>query len=168
MGCFGDCIFCQKIMRKLYIGLIFMILTVSGFWLGFWFEGRVLNSGKQPIPILSSKENLPLPEELITNPTVDKLMANTEGKVVEKKVSDFTLEKDGIKLKIYLEDERGITRFRFETPQGFEDIGYEDIKVGDYLQGGISVFTSQSSARILSPKRNVGEVIAHTFNVTRE
>ncbi|MBI2523455.1 hypothetical protein HYW19_03625 [Candidatus Woesearchaeota archaeon] len=138
----------ENIKRSLLIAII----VVIGLAVGFIIERQI-------------SEKNPLPLEFLANPIVDKLYANAEGTVVAKTEDSMTLEKNGRQITMFIEERVGLTTFFLEQNQSIQ-ISFNEVNVGDNLVGGVSIVLSPQGA-IGLPNRNIGDVIAHRFSVSR-
>lgn len=140
-------------MRRL-ISINF-IAAIIGLILGFVVNHQFLQPTVKP-------KTLPLPGDFLSSSILSSLYANADGKVIAKTNDSFTIKKGPDTLVLSIKETVGITTFMEKTPQGFKNIKFQDVKVGDEVKGGISI-TLQSS-----PTRRSDEIIAHSFIVTHK
>lgn len=105
-----------------------------------------------------------LPAELVKNSVIDNLFANTEGYVSEKHEDYFVLKKNNNSIKLYVEEEMNVTNFYRGDAFENNHILYDDIKIGDYLSGGVSIVPNAFSAKEFV-NRHTGDIIAHVMVV---
>lgn len=132
---------------------ILLIGVLSG------IAGGVLKDRFYPSQIETTK----LPLEIVSNRNVTLLYANANGKVIAKKESDFTIEKDGHQVTIYLDNvSKNLTSFYQMSSTGSAQLNFSDISIADSMEGGISVSIS---------KRNLDKspltLVAHRFKVDK-
>lgn len=139
--------------------IILLAIVIAAFILSFYISYGLSNKPKVTI----KKNIIPVPQEFILNPYLQKLSANIEGKLIEKGKDYFVLESNNNKVKLFMEP-RGLTFFALLSNPN-EEVEYEDIKIGDSLKGGVSIIVSEENAIGMSAKRNRGDIIAHYFIV---
>lgn len=144
-------------MNQIYSYLIIILIAIIGLILGFSAQRQFIKS-----------PTIPLPPEFLASPLIDTFYANVEGRVVTKTADSLTLQKDGNKLTMFIEEDTGLTSFSLSSKQGLQTLDFDDVRVGDYIKGGISIIATPSSAVGLSKPRKVGDVIAHRFTVERK
>ena len=98
----------------------------------------------------------------IANPIVEGLSGNTEGFIIAKTNDMITLKKGNSQIEIYIEEGRGLTTF-FDKDK--KKMIFDEIRIGDYLTGGISILISPEDAASIG--RKSGDLIAQRFTVSR-
>lgn len=143
--------------------LTFIVSLVGGFTVGqIYYQNKPAQ--KQQLPIQS-----------ISNPVLTDLSANISGVLVDKKELSsiegdmdlpgifgvFILENNGQKIEVYATD-RVPTQFFQPPPENKAlnkgHISFEDLKVGDTIEGGISVKNSSASDYIPI-------ILGHSFTI---
>lgn len=145
-------------MGKLRIFLIFILVTIAGLISGYLLERRI-------VPPLSPNPSLPLPTTFLVNPVLDNVYANAEGSVIAKTEDSFVIEKDNQQITLFVEDKTGLTTFSKQTSSKQQSINFNEVQVGDYVRGGVSIVITADRAVGLAKKRNVGDILAHRFMV---
>lgn len=107
---------------------------------------------------------------LITQSSVDHLYANAQGSVASKATDSFVIEKDGNRLTIFVEEDQGITTFNDGSevnPLNPTKPHFVDLKVGQTVKGGVSIFVSKQSTIGTTPSRSQGDIIAHYMTIQK-
>lgn len=149
-------------MKRFILVFLIILSAIAGFLVGFYLNNKYYDQAKQ------TKNSLPIPASFIVSPSLASLSADTEGKVINKTDDSLTIEKDGSKITLLIEEISGLTRFTTKTNQGIQAIKFKDISIGDYIKGGLSVITKDSAAVGMSRPRKVGDIIAHAFMVIKK
>lgn len=142
--------------KNLIFVIIFVFVCLS-------FTGGYLIAKKDKT--VEVVEEIPVPNEFTNNPALQQLNANVKGEIVEKNQEFFTLEDSGRKVTLYYE-RNGISSFT--NKEGGANILYDDLSTGDYLEGGISVIISFDNTIGRTGNRKQGDIIAHSFTVTKK
>lgn len=102
------------------------------------------------------------PTSILSNSVFTEWSGSAEGKVVEKDKESFTLEKNGGKLKIYIQ--KSLTFFIGDeiSPGNRKKLTFDQIPVGTLLRGGVTI-----SRGSLSGNANQ-HVAANGFMVIKE
>ena len=110
---------------------VLLILALIGFISGFLINRQ--------LPKASQQTQIPLPPEFIVSPLIDTFYANVEGKVMDKGKDYMVLQKDNNNIQILIEESIGRTTFAKQSGKTLTEIHFNDVKIGDYLKGGISI-----------------------------
>lgn len=105
---------------------------------------------------------------LITQTSPDLLYANAEGSIESKAADSFVIAKDGNKLTLFVEEDQGITTFNDGSevnPLNPAEPHFVDLKVGQTVKGGVSIFVSSQSALGITPIRVQGDIVAHYMTI---
>lgn len=145
-------------MGKFRILLIFILVTIAGLISGYLLERKI-------VPPLSPNPSLPLPVTFLANPVLDNVYANAEGTVIAKTEDSFIIEKDNQQITLFIEEKTGLTTFAKQTSSGQQSISFNEVQVGDYIRGGVSIVITTDRTVGLAKKRNVGDILAHRFIV---
>lgn len=103
---------------------------------------------------------LPVPKDFISSMVFDNLFVNISGIIVDKNEDYFDLRSNDKMYKIYIEEDRNITGFERNGVR----IRYQDVEVGLYIKGGISIVPRRGAAREF-PDRQPGDIIGHYFQI---
>lgn len=134
--------------------LLVLLIAAIGFAAGFMVEYQLL------------PKEAPLPSALLENPVIDELYADAEGIVIAKNEDSITLDKSGRQIIMYMEEGAGITLFSWQSNHSLR-MDFSEVKIGDSLKGGVSIVVLPESTRGLSKSRNIGDMIANRFLVSR-
>lgn len=120
---------------------------------------------------LAKRKFIPLPAELLTNPLTQALAANVEGRVINKGENYLTLSKnpkDKQGLIIYVEEASGLTAFTEQRNTAVRPLRLADIKMGDYLVGGVNILLKDMAGVGNTLTHKAGDLIGQRFAVGRE
>ena len=145
-------------MKKKYVIYSIIAIAVS---IGSYFIGRLL------APEVKPKQDVirtVLPAKVVTDLAVQQLNADIQGTITKKDKESITfLTSKGTSIKAYEEPQGITTLVKTDTSA----IRFEDLKVGDEIEGGISVVVSEESTVGKTGQRKVGDVILHYITVTQ-
>lgn len=137
------------------------------------------------VSVLTIQEDMPKPESskepvlyndapdlytLIKQSSPDLLYADAQGTVTSKATDSFILEKEANKLTLFVEEDQGITTFNDGSevnPLNPTKPHFVDLKVGQTVKGGVSIFVSVQSTLGLTPSRSQGDIIAHYMTIQK-
>lgn len=149
--------------KNLFLFLLTIFCLVGGS-LGFTLE-RYLDVE------LTKRKFIPLPAELLTNPLTQSLAANVEGRVINKGENYLILSKnpkDKQGLIIYVEEASGLTAFTEQRNTTVRSLRLADIKMGDYLVGGVNILLKDTAGAGNTSAHKTGDPIGQRFAVGRE
>ncbi len=145
----------SDIFGKLFLSAIIFLILGAG--VGIAIDKFLLTPNVKPTSTKNA-ENLPKtinvtsenvvktcanyfadPTKVMTSPLFTEWLGSVEGKVVEKNADSFTLEKDGSRLKIYLQKSLTLFMGDFETPGKRKKLTFDQIPVGTTLRGGVTI-----------------------------
>ncbi len=140
-----------------FIVLLFFVAAVAAG--AGWLVSGMLPM-KQPV----SQEQVSVSPESIGNKVfMDFFATNAEGTVVEKTEDSFSIERQGKRLSLVVQEQAGISTFFQENKDGSSvEKKFEDIKVGDRVQGGISI-SKPSSLFLVGSSSEGFSITAHRF-----
>ncbi|MBI2039524.1 hypothetical protein HYT18_00450 [Candidatus Microgenomates bacterium] len=149
-------------LNKSIIVITVIAISIVGFTAGFMVQK---NFTEKATPTGETETKVDLPLDLLKNPLITRLYANTQGTVLAKDQDSITLQKDDSTISLKIKEGSGITTFTDLATNN--TTSFENIKVGDYLMGGVSVTTRNITVGV-PPIAEIGEIVAHHFDVIKK
>lgn len=131
----------QSYTKIIIFTLVALIIGVNaGIVIGkvFFENNKSSEATTQSIPT-ADQHTLDDPTTILQNKVFTEWLGSVEGTLIEKNTDSLVIEKDGEKLKIYLQD--NLTKFMKRAPGANtpEFLQLEEIPVGTYLRGGVTI-----------------------------
>lgn len=142
--------------RSVLLSIVLILVLILGVLSGFTLEKILFLSPKT--------DSIPVPVQSIQNPLIQHFLANANGEVTQKGEDYFILKHDGRTLKVYVDDDSQTSTFFEDTAGEMKTASFADIKIGDNLEGGVSIFNSLITADSVKQYK-LGDIVAHRFTI---
>lgn len=138
--------------KLLILGLfsIFLLGVGIGFYVIFSLISTRVKDSSPVLTHSNNTSNMDLPPQIIEyleNPVLTNWAIRIVGKIVDKSDNTLTIEKDGDQIKMVVDSKTEFKTFS-STPSSTKPISFQDVKVGDSIQGSANVEYTNRQVKI--------------------